>query len=103
MRRVLDLKISPGTRMACAKRGCRSDLCPVSPGRSIGSLDAALLPLASRRGFRACVIGIDEAMRGAARCRHVALGQRGITAFEIIVVPAGVDLQADRILRIVGL
>jgi len=55
-----------------------------------GSIDAAI-PAAS--WFWAGVIRIDDALGGAARCRHVALCERGIGAFEVIVFPALVDLQ----------
>jgi len=65
-----------------------------------GSIDAAI-PAAS--WFWAGVIRIDDALGCAARCRHVALCQRGIGAFEVIVLPALVDLQADRVVRIIGL
>jgi hypothetical protein len=65
-----------------------------------GSIDAAIAPAS---WFWAGVIRVDDALGGAARCRHVALCQRGIGAFEVIVVPALVDLQADRIVRIIGL
>src|SRR5260370_26833305 len=65
-----------------------------------GSIDAAM-PAAS--WFWAGVIRVDDALGGAARRRHVALCQRGIGAFEVIVFPALVDLQADRIVRIIRL
>ena len=66
----------------------------------ISSIDAAI-PAASC--FWARVIRVDDALGGAARCRHIALCQRGIGAFEVIVFPALVDLQADRIVRIIRL
>src|SRR5882757_328387 len=68
--------------------------------RWISSIDAAMPPVSSR-----CtrVIRVDDALCGAARCRHIALCQRGVGAFEVIVVPALVDLQADRIGRVIGL
>ena len=65
-----------------------------------GSIGAAIPPAS---WFRTGVIRVDDALSGAARCRHVALCQRGIGAFEVIVVPALVDLQADRIVRIIRL
>ncbi len=65
-----------------------------------GSIDAAIPPAS---WFWAGVIRVDDALGGAARRRHVALCQRGIGAFEVIVFPALVDLQADRIVRIIGL
>ena len=66
----------------------------------ISSIDAAI-PAASC--LWAGVVRVDDALGCAARCRHVALCQRGIGAFEVIVFPALVDLQADRIVRIIGL
>src|SRR5258708_23423904 len=65
-----------------------------------GSIDAAIPPAS---WFWAGVIRIDDALGGAARCRHIALCQRGIGAFEVIVFPALVDLQADRIVLIIRL
>jgi hypothetical protein len=56
-----------------------------------------------RRCFAPCVIRVDDALCGAARCRGVALWQRGIGAFKVIVVEALVDLQADRIGRVIRL
>jgi hypothetical protein len=51
-----------------------------------------------RRCFAPGVIRVDDALCGAARCRGVALCQRGICAFKVIVGHAPlVDLQADRI------
>jgi len=47
-------------------------------------------------------IWIDDALGGAARCRLGALRQRGIAALDIAAVDA-VGLQADRIVRIIGL
>ena len=72
--------------------------------RWISSILATRPPVAlSRRLFGAGVIWIDDALCGAARCRHVALCQRGIAAFEIEIRHASINLQADRILRIIGL
>ena len=62
---------------------------PVSPSR--------------RRCFAPPVIRVDDALCGAARCRGIALWQRSIGAFKVIVVPALVDLQADRIGRVISL
>jgi hypothetical protein len=56
-----------------------------------------------RRCFAPRVIRVDDALCGAARCRSIALWQRGIGAFKVIVVPALVDLQADRIGRVIRL
>jgi hypothetical protein len=53
---------------------------------------------ACRRGcFAPRVIGINDALCGAARCRGVALIKRSVATFKVIVVPALVDLQADRV------
>src|SRR4051794_26492977 len=81
-----------------ARRGLDPPVSSLRPDRSI---ELALPPVPS--GFSACVIRVDDALGGAARCRHIALCQRGVTAFEVIVVPALIDLQADRITRIIGL
>ena len=63
---------------------------PVSPSR--------------RRCFAPRVIRVDDALCGAARCRGIALCQRGIGAFKVIVGHAPlVDLQADRIGRVIRL
>jgi len=67
-------------------------------------IDAAPLPVSSpRRSFSARVIGVDNALCGAARSRHIALCQRGIAALEVIVREALVNLQADRVSGIIGL
>ena len=68
-----------------------------------GSIDPASAVSSARRLLWTGVIWIDDAHGGAARRRPAALLQRGIGAFVIAVVPAGVDLQADRVGRIVGL
>ena len=77
----------------------------VAPLRWIGSIDAAMPPVSPsrRRCFAPPVIRVDDALCGAARCRGIALWQRGIGAFKVIVVPALVDLQADRIGRVISL
>ena len=59
-----------------------------------------LAAVAPGRGLPAGVIRILDAHGGAARGRHPALVHRGITAFEIAVVIAHEDLQADRIFGI---
>ena len=65
-----------------------------------GSIVAARL-LASL--FCAAVIRVDDALCSAARRGHLALRQRGVSAFEVIVGKALIDLQADRIPGIIGL
>ena len=66
-------------------------------------VDAALPPIISFRGHsRGRRIWIDDAHGVAARCRPSALLQRGIGAFDVGVLHA-VDLQADRIVRIIRL
>ena len=70
----------------------------------ISSILAARPPVAlPRRLFGAGVIWINDALCGAPRCRHVTLCQRGIAAFEIEIRHASINLQADRILRIIRL
>jgi hypothetical protein len=54
-------------------------------------------------GFARRVIGIDDALCGPARCRGVALWQRRVGAFKVIVIEALIDLQADRISGVIGL
>src|SRR5258707_14809572 len=63
-------------------------------------VDAAIM--SSGGHSRARKIWIDDALGGAARCRRVALRQRPVAAF-VIVVPAAVHEQANRISRIIGL
>src|SRR3954467_1310365 len=60
-------------------------------------------PLSPIPSLRARVIRVDDALGGPAGGGHLALGDRGVAAFEVVVVPALVDLQADRIVRVVGL
>src|SRR5260370_9787975 len=57
------------------KRPIREALMSTRPG----SIDAAIPPAS---WFRAGVIRIDDALGGAARCRHIALCQRGVGAFD---------------------
>ena len=74
--------------------------------RAAGFRSLAAMPPVSpsrRRCFGPRVIRVDDALCGAARCGGIALCQRGIAALKIIVVPALVYLQADRIGRVVGL
>src|SRR6266851_967558 len=64
-------------------------------------VDAAIM--SSRGHSRARKIWIDDALGGgAARCRRVALRQRRVAAF-VIVGPAAVHVQANRISWIVRL
>jgi hypothetical protein len=58
-------------------------------------------PIISGR-LRARKIWIDNALRGATRCRRVALRQGRVAAF-VIVGPPAVHMQANRIGRIVRL
>jgi hypothetical protein len=55
-----------------------------------------------RRQLRALEMWIDDALGRAARCRLSALGQRSVTAGDVVPRYA-VDLQADRIIRVVRL
>jgi hypothetical protein len=60
-------------------------------------------PIMSSRGhLRARKIWIDDALGGAARCRLVALRQRGIGAFDVARLFAE-SVQANRIVRIIRL
>jgi hypothetical protein len=60
------------------------------------------MPLITSGRVRVCKKWIDDALGGAARCRLGALRQRGIAAFDAATAEA-VGLQANRIVRIVGL
>src|SRR6267142_5579556 len=64
-------------------------------------VDPAMPPI-TQGVLRAREIWIDNTLRRASRCRCVALGQRRVAAF-VIVVPPGVHVQANRISRIVRL
>src|SRR5712664_745620 len=62
-----------------------------------------MTPVISRRAhLRARKIWIDDALGGAARRRLSALWQRGIAAFDVAALYV-VDLQADRVVRIIRL
>jgi hypothetical protein len=62
------------------------------------------MPPITRAGlFHASKIWIDDAHGGAARCRRVALRQRRVAAIVIVGPPPLVNMQANRISRIVRL
>src|SRR5882724_4949956 len=62
-----------------------------------------MTPIISRRThLRAGKIWIDDALGGTARCSLSALRQRGIAAFDVAALYV-VDLQADRVVRIIRL
>jgi hypothetical protein len=74
---------------------------PDEPPQGLRLVDARMPPMPIMwfpEHLRARKVWIGHAPGGAARCRHGALCQRGIAAFDI-VPPWGVDLQADRIAR----
>jgi hypothetical protein len=60
------------------------------------------MPPISSRHLRARKIWIDNALRRAARCRCVTLGQRRVAAF-VVVGPTAPHVQANRISRIIRL
>ena len=66
-------------------------------------MDVAMPAPSLRRGLAPRVIRVDDAHRGAARCRHLALWQRGVGALKVEVGDALEDLQADRIGRVIRL
>jgi len=74
----------------------------VSAGRSISSIGSAVTPVASLRPCCARIVGIDDTLSRACRCRGVALWQRRVAAI-VIVVPPGPDMQANRKSRIIRL
>ena len=70
---------------------------------SYALVDAAMPPITRAGLFHASKIWIDDAHGGAARCRRVALRQRRVAAFVIVGPPRLVNMQANRISRIVRL
>ena len=74
----------------------------VSAGRSISSIGSAVTPVASLRPCCARIVGIDDTLCRACRCRGVALWQRRVAAIVIVVSP-GPDMQANRKSRIIRL
>ena len=73
-----------------------------SAGRSISSIGSAVTPVASLRPCCARIVGIDDTLCRACRCRGVALWQRRVAAIVIVVSP-GPDMQANRKSRIIRL
>ena len=82
-----------------------SSICRVHSGvrLSYALVDAAMPPITRAGLFHASKIWIDDAHGGAARCRRVALRQRRVAAFVIVGPPRLVNMQANRISRIVRL
>jgi hypothetical protein len=70
---------------------------------SYALVDAAMPPITRAGLFHASKIWIDDARGSAARCRRVALRQRRVAAFVIVGAPLLVNMQANRISRIVRL
>src|SRR5580704_12448748 len=85
-------------RNASVRHAARHSFPAISPAQNLPLLVGLLF---ARSGF--CIIWIDHAARGSARCRRRALGHRGVTAFEIVVHHALVDLKANRVFWVVGL
>ena len=70
---------------------------------SYALVDAAMPPISRAGLFRAREIWIDDALCRAARCRRLALRQRRVAAIVIVGPPLLVNMQANRISRIVRL
>ena len=75
----------------------------ISAGRSISSIGSTVTPVASPRPCCARIVGIDDTLCRACRCRRVALWQRRVAAIVPVAPPGGPDMQANRISRIIRL